>query len=544
MALADSIVQSLLVLLVTYLVWWICRRLITRSPLDNIPGPPPASFLTGHLPAYFDRHGTDFQRQIAHKYGPVVKMQGMFGQSLLYVYDPRALHTMVIKEQSVYDEEELFVKANVLIFGPGLLSVLGEQHKKQRKMLNPLFSAGHMRNMLPIFYNVAEKLRDTFLERVHDGPCELDVLNWMGRAALELIAQGGIGTSLDPLVDDNPDAYTNSLKALVPTLYNLGLLRFALLIPYICDVGPAWLRRRLVDMIPHEELRKMTGIIDSIASKSVEIYTLKKAALQEGEEETSRQAAEGKDVISVLMRANISASDADRLSEDEIIAQMTTLLFAAMDTTSNSTVKILERLAQNPDIQEKLRKEVTAAQSAGRLSYDELMRLPLLDAVIRETLRVDPLANLVTRQPKKDVILPLSEPIQGRDGKTIREIPIPKGTQIIVGVLGSNTNKALWGDDALEWNPERWLAPLPSAVTDAPIPGVYSNLMTFLGGGRSCIGFKFSELEMKVILSVLLSTFKFELTDKPVVWNVASVRYPTVGTESNYAEMPMKVSLV
>ncbi|TFY63601.1 hypothetical protein EVJ58_g3147 [Rhodofomes roseus] len=451
---------------------------------------------------------------------------------------------MVIKEQSVYDEEELFVKANVLIFGPGLLSVLGDQHKKQRKMLNPLFSAGHMRNMLPIFYNVAEKLRDTFLERVHDGPCELDVLNWMGRAALELIAQGGIGTSLDPLVDDNPDAYTNSLKALVPTLYNLGLLRFALLIPYICDVGPAWLRRRLVDMIPHEELRKMTGIIDSIASKSVEIYTLKKAALQQGEEETSRQAAEGKDVISVLMRANISASDADRLSEDEIIAQMTTLLFAAMDTTSNSTVKILERLAQNPDIQEKLREEVTAAQSAGRLSYDELMRLPLLDAVIRETLRVDPLANLVTRQPKKDVILPLSEPIQGRDGTTIREIPIPKGTQIIVGVLGSNTNKALWGDDALEWNPERWLAPLPSAVTDAPIPGVYSNLMTFLGGGRSCIGFKFSELEMKVILSVLLSTFKFELTDKPVVWNVASVRYPTVGTESNYAEMPMKVSLV
>ena len=49
---------------------------------------------------------------------------------------------------------------------------------------------------------------------------------------------------------------------------------------------------------------------------------------------------------------------------------------------------------------------------------------------------------------------------------------------------------------------------------------------------------------IEVILSVLLSTFKFELSDKPIVWNVASVRYPTVGRESNVPQMPMKVSLL
>ena len=62
-------------------------------------------------------------------------------------------------------------------------------------------------------------------------------------------------------------------------------------------------------------------------------------------------------------------------------------LFAATDTTSNSTVKVLERLTQNEDIQLKLRKELIDAQRDGRPSYEELMRLPILDAVVRETLR-------------------------------------------------------------------------------------------------------------------------------------------------------------
>lgn len=141
-------------------------------------------------------------------------------------------------------------------------------------------------------------------------------------------------------------------------------------------------------------------------------------------------------------------------------------------------------------------------------------------------------------------MLPLSKPIRGLDGTMINEIPIPKGTKIVVGILGSNLNKELWGEDALEWKPERWLSPLPKALTETSIPGVYSHLMTFLGGGRACIGFKFSELELKVVLSVLLCTFTFELTEKMIFWNVASVRYPTVGREGNRAEMPMRVGLV
>ncbi len=53
---------------------------------------------------------------------------------------------------------------------------------------------------------------------------------------------------------------------------------------------------------------------------------------------------------------------------------------------------------------------------------------------------------------------------------------VPKGTVVITHYQASNSDPALWGEDAEEWKPERWLAPLPSTVEDARIPGVYSNL--------------------------------------------------------------------
>ena len=80
------------------------------------------------------------------------------------------------------------------------------------------------------------------------------------------------------------------------------------------------------------------------------------------------------------------------------------------------------------------------------------------------------------RRTREDAVLPLSEPVRGLDGKMIREIPVPKDTTVIVGLLSSNQNKQIWGEEALEWKPERWLSPLPESVTEAKIPGVYSNL--------------------------------------------------------------------
>ncbi len=61
----------------------------------------------------------------------------------------------------------------------------------------------------------------------------------------------------------------------------------------------------------------------------------------------------------------------------------------------------------------------------------------------------------------------------------MREIAIPKGTLVNVGILASNRNPDIWGPDADEWKPERWLTPLPDSVAAAHLPGIYSNLSVF-----------------------------------------------------------------
>jgi cytochrome P450 len=46
----------------------------------------------------------------------------------------------------------------------------------------------------------------------------------------------------------------------------------------------------------------------------------------------------------------------------------------------------------------------------------------------------------------------------------------------MIAILGANRNPEIWGDDAYEWKPERWLSPLPDTVMAAHVPGIYSNM--------------------------------------------------------------------
>jgi cytochrome P450 len=71
---------------------------------------------------------------------------------------------------------------------------------------------------------------------------------------------------------------------------------------------------------------------------------------------------------------------------------------------------------------------------------------------------------------------------------------ITQGDKVIIPSLMVNRLEALWGPDAQEWNPERWMdGTVPIAVKS--IPGIYGNMLSFLGGSHACIGWKFSLYE-------------------------------------------------
>ncbi|KAL1744127.1 cytochrome P450 [Schizophyllum fasciatum] len=527
--------------------WRLLLRFVLRTSLDNIRGPPSASFLTGNFQQLYSVNGWAFHANLAAQCksfvtdGPVVRLTGALGERQLYVADPLALHHIVVKDQDIYEEHPQFISTNSVIFGKSLLSTMGAHHKKQRKLMNPVFSTAHMRNMIPIFYEVANALRATFEELTEKGPAEIDLLQWMGRTATELIGRSGLGYSFDSLARDAPEhPYATSVKEYIPTMFRLHVLRVYVL-PIVYNLGPAWLRRAVVNILPSPTMHALRDMADIMWNTSKEIYSEKVAALNAGDAAVSKQIGHGKDILSLLIRANMNTDDP--LPEDELLGQMSSLVFAAMDTTSTALSRISHLLATHPEDQDRLRAEIRAAKKEyGTLSYNDLEELPYLDAVCRETLRLYPPAPQLLRKVKQDVIMPFSKPVIGKDGREVSEVLVPAGTVMVIAIMNANRNKDIWGEDALEWKPERWLKPLPSTVTDAHIPGVYSNLMTFLGGGRACIGFKFSQMEMKVVLVELLDVFKVSLASKEVHWRMSNIVSPYIKEEPNRSQLPIVLS--
>nr|BED42990.1 cytochrome P450 monooxygenase [Trametes versicolor] len=523
-------------------LWYTFQAYLTRSPLDNLPGPPAPSFLLGNVPEITNRDSWKWWKDLVETYGPVSKLQGMFGARVLHVSDPKAMYSVLIKDVELYPKNDAPSDDMHVLLGPGLLTTEGAQNRKQRKLMNPVFSVAHLRNMTHIFYGIAHKLQRAMDARVGKNGGVLDVNGWMGRTTLEMLGQAGLGYSFDNFEEDSTDSYGESLKMFFPVLSSIVLV--TLNIPALSYILPDWLIKRIMKTFPQAEVRRMAAISDTMERRSMEIISEKKHALLKGNDALIHQIGEGKDIMSLLLKANMVASDGEKHTDEELVAQMSTFILAGMDTTSNALSRILHVLAQNPTAQDKLRAEITEACGGEDLPYDDLVKLPYLEAVCRETLRLHAPVQFVKRLAAKDTMLPLLKPIRSLDGSVLSEVPVPKGTIMLLHFTGCNTSRDLWGDDAEEWKPERWLGKLPQAVDDARIPGVYSSLMTFSGGGRACIGFKFSQLEMKVVLAVLLSAFKFETTEEPITWNSSGVLYPATGDDRAKPQMLLKMTRV
>jgi cytochrome P450 len=67
-------------------------------------------------------------------------------------------------------------------------------------------------------------------------------------------------------------------------------------------------------------------------------------------------------------------------------------------------------------------------------------------------------------------------PVKGTDGQMISNIHVAKNQNIIIGIANCNRDPRVWGSDATEWKPQRWLEPLPQSVVEAHVPGILPNV--------------------------------------------------------------------
>ncbi|KAI9443760.1 cytochrome P450 [Lactarius psammicola] len=522
----------------------VLKHRFRQRSLQKIPGPSNPSLFWGHWRHMFNPYAYSFHEGLYRTYGKVARVYGFLGDTQLVVSDPKACSNIIVKDQAVFEETEAFLHSNMQAFGPSLFSTTGHHHRKQRKLLNPAFNVNHMRYMTPIFHRVTNQLRENLQSILSNGTEEINVADWMGKLALELIGQAGLGYSFGTL-EDRDDEYCRALKEWVPTTSSLAVYRN--LFPYVDKIFHPKILKFLGRTLPWPKLNHLMVLAETLNSKSRGIHATKKRLLELGDDATVRQVGDGKDIISLLMRASLTGREDDRLSEEELVSQMAVFLIAATDTTSSALSRILHLLALHPDIQDRLRNELKEAlEDNEELTHDKLVSLPFLEAVCRETLRLYAPVPGVMRTTRSDVVLPLSSPIQDVDGRKVHEIFIPNNTNVFVQIYNLNRDPSIWGTDAAEWKPERWLAPLPQSVADANIQGVYANTMTFIGGARACIGFKFSQLEMKVVLSQIIPAFRFAPTGAEIVWRFGTISSPSVkgSVETFQPKLPIMVSRV
>ncbi|KAI0061903.1 cytochrome P450 [Artomyces pyxidatus] len=519
------------------------RRTIKQASLRKLHGPPSSSFFTGNYAQMFSPFAASFHQHIFRAYGRVMRISGFFGDAQLVIWDPKALSIILGQHQDVFESPEWHVQSNRHIWGMGLFATTGAYHRRQRKLLSPFFSSKNLRSLCPLLH----KARDGLLAEVKDGPQEIDLYSWMSRLALELASQGGLGHTFDSF---KPNAESNEVSRAIKE-YNPTLSRFILprmYFHYIARLPPCMLRF-VARHIPMARFRRLVEIANLVRADMRNVFEEKRAVMERGDRMFTGQVSEGKDIINVLMRQNLTASEDDRMPEDEIIAHMSVIVFSGTETVSSAMARTLHVLSQRPDAQERLRSEINEAyisriiEPDTELSYDQLMELPYLDAVCRETLRLYTPSQTSMRRCCSDISVPLSRPVKITDGE-ITSLFVPQGTTVIIPVMGINRDPEIWGADAMEWKPERWLRPLPESVAKACVPGIYSNTLTFLGGPRSCIGVKFAELEMKAVLSQFVRQFRFS-PSKEIFWRYGGVTVPSIKDSPDVgARLPMVLERV
>ncbi|KAF8267906.1 cytochrome P450 [Lactarius quietus] len=538
------------------------HRFRQRS-LRKIPGPPNSSFFwEGHWLHMFDSHAYTFYEELFRTYGQVARVSGFLGDIQLVVSDPMACNN-IMKDQAVFEATEVFLSSTMQVFGPvvfattgmhfvfnpsypptNFITDAGAHRRRQRKLITPTFNVNHMRNLIPIFYGVSRQLRDKLDSIVETGPQEINIADWTARLALELIGQAGFGYSFGILEGTGRNnEFCRVLGEWMPALSSLAV--YQNLFPYVYKVFHPNMLKFMGRLVPWPKLHHVIDIAEAMNTQARGVYEAKKRFLESdaSDDAAAKQVGEGKDLISLLMHESAAVSEDDRLSDEEVAAQVMGLIVAGTESTSCALSRVLHLLALHPDVQDKLRKELKEAfEDNEELAHDHLVSLPFLEAVCRESLRLYPPLPGVMRTTQSDTILPLSTPIHDVDGREIHEVFVPANTDLVVQIHHLNRDPSIWGSDAAEWKPERWLAPLPESVVRANIQGLYSNTLTFMGGGRSCIGFRFAQLEIKVMLSQIIPAFRLAPTKAKIVWRFGVVASPSV--EGSLHLLPPKLPIM
>ncbi|XP_049542626.1 probable cytochrome P450 313a4 [Anopheles darlingi] len=163
-------------------------------------------------------------------------------------------------------------------------------------------------------------------------------------------------------------------------------------------------------------------------------------------------------------------------------------IYAGHDTSALTLSNTLLLLAMHPDVQERAVTEIREYYGAfdEDIQYEALQQLAYLEMVLKESLRLFPVAPIVGRQTTQEIAL----------GKNI----LPAGVDVLFNIFSIHRNPSYWGEDADQFRPERF-------ATKAYDRSAY---LPFSAGMRNCVGWQYGMISMKIILIKLLTSYRLE----------------------------------
>ncbi|KAG9101805.1 hypothetical protein FRC06_002590 [Ceratobasidium sp. 370] len=226
-----------------------------------------------------------------------------------------------------------------------------------------------------------------------------------------------------------------------------------------------------------------------------------RARVREGEITMVRQggglATDADCVLDMLLQRE-AREGTEKLSQRELLDELLTYVIAGQDSTASALAWLVKFLASDAEVQRRLRHEMCTvfgpeSNPDAPLDYnalDDAEQVPILEAVVAETLRCAKVGSLTGRELTGD------EVILGRH--------IPKGTQLMFPIAFMATRESEWGPDAKVWRPDRWLR------ADGSFNRAAGPSLVFGLGQRSCFGQRLAIAQIKVFIATLSRAFFFK----------------------------------
>lgn len=418
-------------------------------------------------------------------------------QRTLVVADPTMVHEIFVKQFDKFHGRKL----NPIQGNPEteervhLLAAQGNRWKRLRTISSQSFSNSSLRKMQGIVEDSSLELIRHIEKRTADGE-QIDMLRFYQEFTMDVIGRVAMGqrdTQMfkNPLVDVVREIFCGSRK-------NLML---------ICQVFPVigQLIRDITFKIPKIPAFKLYMHIRDVV--------LKRKAQRDLEMEKGAEPGEPQDFIDLFLDARSDDLDfsqearedftrrgwkiSKELSTDEVVGQCFLFLIGGFDTTALALSYVTYLLALHPEIQKKVQEEVDREFGQEDVEFDKLGRLKYMDCVIKETLRLYPLASI-------------SNARKCMRTTTINEIEIEAGVYVQMDTWSLHYDPTIWGDDVKEFIPERWT----SSENAAEHKGAY---LPFGLGPRQCIGMRLAVMEQKILMTHILKKFTFETGSKTAI---------------------------